>query len=152
MRILFQVRCSIEWSPLRLVFEESHRFDVLKLVSRIDKRRSPKGTYIFGISRETVPDAGWQDDEIVLFNSNPNPLITIYAASHVEETLPVEDISDLLVLMQVLLEEHLHLVLIHLAHTLRGDCDLIAVLVRAFFGNVINILYARTVVIEDSQI
>lgn len=75
-------------------------------------------------------DAGRQNDQVVLLQLNSDPVIAL--ASNIEITGAVSDIPDLLIFVQVLVEEHLHLGLIHITHGLRGDGDLIAILVVAF--------------------
>lgn len=62
-------------------------------------------TYIVGICCETVIKSGRQDDEVVFPNHNPDP--TIFAVSYIEEPVAIKDVSNPLIFMQMLYEEHL---------------------------------------------
>jgi len=95
-------------------------------------------------------DARRQDDQIVLLQLDPDPVVSF--TPHIEEALPIQYVPDFLVLVQVLIEEHLDLVLINSAHLLRRDCDLISVLVAAVLGYLINGRHRRTMMIENPQL
>lgn len=67
--------------------------------------------YVLTVRGEPMVDARRQDNEIPFLQPNAHPLV-VYAP-YVEKALPVEDVSNLLVLVQVLVEKHLDLVLVH---------------------------------------
>lgn len=62
-----------------------------------------------------------------LLQRDPYPLVPL--AADVKEPSPVADVSYLLVLVEVLMEKTLDLVLVHVAHLVRADGNLVAVLV-----------------------
>ncbi len=62
-----------------------------------------------------------------LLKRNPHPLVVF--APDIKEALPVANVADLLVLVQMLMEKHLHLLLVDGAHLLGRHGDLITVLV-----------------------
>lgn len=84
-------------------------------------------SYVFAVSREPMVDASGEDDQIILHQPNAYPVITL--ASNIEEAFSVSDPADLLILVQMLVEEHLHLLLVYRPHLLGGYRDLISVLV-----------------------
>ena len=110
--------------------------------------RSDK-TYVFIISRESVIDTRGEDNQIILDESNAHPLV--FLAPHIKISLSVTDISDFLVLVQMLSEEHLHLILVSLAHCCGGDGDLIAVLVAAFLGERVDIRKLWEVAVDYAE-
>ena len=101
---------SVQWSPLWLIFEQSHSLDI-----------------VLAVRGEAVIDPSGQNDQIVLLKSDSHPVIGL--AANIEETLAIKNVPDLFVLMEMLVEEHLHLLLVHCAHLVRADDDLISVLV-----------------------
>jgi hypothetical protein len=92
-----------------------------------------------------VIDTRGEDNQIILDESNAHPLV--FLAPHIKISLSFTDIPDFLVLVQMLSEEHLHLILVSLAHCCGGDGDLIAVLVAAFPGQRVDIRKLWEVVI-----
>lgn len=76
-------------------------------------------------------DATWEDDQVTPLKPNPHPVISL--TSNIKETCTVEDITNLLILMQVFMEETLDLLLIDVAHLLWRDGNFIPVLVVARF-------------------
>lgn len=94
-------------------------------------------------------DARRQDDQIVLRQPDAHPLVLL--AADVEVALAVADVPDLLVLVEVLGEEHLHLVLVHVAHGLGRDGHLVAVLVSALRGQGVHDVNGRAVAVDDAQ-
>ncbi len=87
-------------------------------------------SHILAVRCEPVVDASWQDDEISLLQTHAHPFVL--DTPHIKKAFPVKDVSDFLVFMQVLVEEHLHLVLVGGAHLLRRHDDLITISVGAF--------------------
>lgn len=79
-----------------------------------------------------------------------NPFVTL--TSDIKEPSTVPDISDLLVLVQVLVEEHLDLLLVDIAHLLWGYGDHIAILVASFGGKLVDICNVGEPIVEDSQL
>lgn len=101
------------------------------------------------ISSESVKDARGKDDEVVLFQLDAHPLVALVA--HVKVALAAADVANLLVLVQVLVEEHLDLVLVHVAHLLRRHDNLVAVLVAAVGSQDINLAGRGQVVVQHAQ-
>ena len=71
-----------------------------------------------------------QNEQIPLLQPDPHPLL-ISLLPHIKIPGAIQDISDLLVLVHVLVEERLDLVLVDIAHCGRRDGDFIPVLVAA---------------------
>lgn len=93
-------------------------------------------THIGFVCGESVVDTGRQNDEVVLAEMDANPPLIL--TPHVEITLAVADVADLLVFMQVLVEEGLDLVLVDRPHLLWRDKDLVSVLVASFFRQFVH--------------
>lgn len=94
-------------------------------------------------------DTRGENDQIVLHQLDAHPLVLL--ATDVKVSLTVPDVADFLVLVEMLVEEHLHLLLVHIAHGLGGHGDLIAVLVSALGGQGIDVLDFRAVLVENTQ-
>lgn len=62
-----------------------------------------------------------------LFKLDAHPVVALGA--YVEVSLAVADVADLLVLVEMLVEEHADLALVNIAHLGRGHGDLVAVLI-----------------------
>ena len=90
-----------------------------------------------------------QNNQIILSEANPHPLVL--AVPHIKVPLPVTDIADLLVLMQMLGEEHLHLALVGVAHGRRRHGHLVAVLVAALGGQRVDHVDRGAVAVEDAD-
>lgn len=71
-----------------------------------------------------------------LLELNAHPLVALGA--HVEVSLAVADVADLLVLVEVLVEEHADLALVGVAHLGGRDDDLVAVLVVALARQLVH--------------
>lgn len=134
MLIHIRIIAPIQRRPLRLILEQAHRLDI-----------------ILTIGREPVIDAGWQDNQIVLFQSDAHPIVLLGA--DVEEALAVEDVADLFIFVEMLVEEHLHLLFVDCAHLFGGDGDFVAVLVGAAFGDFVHVggVFGGDVVVEDAE-
>ena len=91
-----------------------------------------------------------QDQQIILLQPDPHPVVP--RIPHVEIPVPVQDVSDLLVLVQVLVEEHPDLVLVNGAHLVRGDGDLVAVLVGALRGEGVDVGDGGAAPVEDAEV
>ena len=96
-----------------------------------------------------MPNARRQDQQIILLHPHPNPLVAQRA--HIEKALPVQNIANLLVLVQVLVEEHAHFVFVGVAHRGRGDGDLVAVLVRPFGRDDVHAADFGAAVVQDAE-
>lgn len=95
-------------------------------------------------------DASGQDDEVALHQTDAHPFII--DTPHVKKAFTVKDVSNFFILMQVFLEERLHLVLVGRAHFLQRDDYFITIFVGAFGGNAIDSLNGRAVTVEDPQL
>jgi hypothetical protein len=102
----------------------------------VQRVRADTQTYIILICGKAMVYPSGQNDQIILFKSNSNPVVAL--APDIKVPCSVANPSDLFVLMQVFIEEHLHLRFVHFAHCAGTDSDLIAVLVRSLFGKVID--------------
>ena len=76
-----------------------------------------------------------------------NAVYFVILAPHVEVPLAVPDVANLLILVKVLMEEHLHFVLVGGAHVGRGHDDLIAVLIASLLRQLVD-----TVKLTDPEI
>ena len=110
---------SVQRRPLGLILEQPHRLDI-----------------ILTVGGEPVINSRRQDNQIIFLQSNAHPIILLRA--HIEESLPVEDVTYLFVFVEVLVEEHLHFFFIHRAHLVWADDDLISVLVGAVLGDFVK--------------
>lgn len=90
-----------------------------------------------------------QNDQIILLQPNPDPVVIL--ASDIEITGPVADVPNLLVLMEMLAEEHLDLVFVDGAHGGGRDGDFIAVLVVAVFGDGVDGRDRGAMVVENAE-
>lgn len=97
-----------------------------------------------------MKDSSGQDDQVVFLDQDADPMIQTIA--DIEEALAVEDVSNLLVFMQMLHEEHLDLGVVVGAHALGGDDDLVAVLVGALRRNGIDRRERRTPMVENAKV
>lgn len=88
-------------------------------------------THIFLIRGEPMVYAGRKADQISLMDPQPDPVISFIP--HIKEPRAFQDVPDLLILMQVFVEEGLHLAVINLTHSGWRDGDLIPVVVVAIF-------------------
>jgi hypothetical protein len=151
---------TVERRPLGIVLKQAHGLGILQAVSHASRKPCHQAvepltarvssTHVGLVSGEAVVDAGGHDHEIVLIELDADPVVV--AAAYVEEAAAVEDIADLLILVQVLVEEHAHLLLIHVAHLLGRDDDLVAVLVRALGGEPVDVGDIREVEMQDAQL
>ncbi len=107
-------------------------------------------TDILGVRGEAMIDACGQHDQVILFQPDAYPIVPF--VSHVEEAVAVEDVSDLLVFVKMLVEEHPHFVFVDIAHLLRRDGNFISVLVAAVSGNRVDLVYRRTAVVEYTEV
>jgi len=102
---------------------------------------------IIAVCCKAVIDTGRYNNHIILFQLYPNPLVAF--TSDIEETDAISNVSNLFVLMQMLVEKHLHLLLIDIAHLLRGDSNHIAILVAPLLRERVHVCRIREVVIEN---
>jgi len=119
-----------------------------------------------------VVNARRKDDEIVLFGEadslsvslasdeasssshlvelNPDPLVAL--VSYIKIACAVANVPDLLVLVQVFVEEHLHLGLVDVAHLLRRHRDLVAISIAPLCGQSVDVLDIRDAVVENAKL
>jgi hypothetical protein len=149
----------VQRCPHGLVLEQPHGFDILSSDNcQLDPlplhtqgaSALPAGwTHISLIRRKAMIYPRRQHQQIILFQSNPYPLVPL--AAHVEIPVPVQDVPDLLVLVQVLFEEHLDLVFVDGAHLVGRDGDFVAVLVGALRRNGVDGRDTGAVPVEDAE-
>jgi len=106
--------------------------------------------YVLAVRCEAVEYASRKDDQIVLLQSNPNPFIL--RISDIKESIAIKDVSDLLVLVQVFIEEHLDFFFVYSAHLVGRYSDFISVLVRARRGNLVDRGDGGAVMVEDAEL
>ena len=109
-----------------------------------------KTTHILAIGGKSVEDARWEDNQVVLFQADTHPLIG--QTPYIKESFAIHDVPNLLVLVQVLVEEHLNFFFVHVAHLVGRDDDLVPVLVGALIGDLIDFCHGWTAVIEDTEL
>lgn len=151
MRVDIDILAAVQRRPFGLILEEAHSLDILsnKKSARFTKRRLAQcneDTYVLLIRCEPMVDTSRKNNHIVLVQEDTNPLILL--AADIEVSFSIKDIADLLVLVQVLGEEHLDLLLVDIAHGLRGHADLVAILVPTLCGKFIDGLDGRAVVVS----
>lgn len=138
LQVLFPVRIhiniwsTIQRSPFWILLEQPHRNNMLPRISFIPSTSPIIKTHIPHIRRKPMINPRRQNNQIILLQYNPHPLITF--TPYIKEPHPIPDITYLLILMQVLVEEHLDFLLVYVAHFLGGHGDGVAVLVTAGGG------------------
>lgn len=111
--------------------------------------RSEVVTHIVFVCGKPMIYPRGQNDQIILLQPNPDPVVIL--ASDIEITGPVADVPNLLVLMEMLAEEHLDLVFVDGAHGGGRDGDFIAVLVVAVFGDGVDGRDRGAMVVENAE-
>jgi hypothetical protein len=115
----------------------------------VDKKKEKRRTYILRVSGESMIDTRRQNNEITLFHGDANPVVL--NPTDIKIAISIEDIPNLLVLMQMLVKEHLHLILVHSAHRLRRHDALIAVLVVSFLRELVDRRNLREVPVKNTD-
>jgi hypothetical protein len=90
-----------------------------------------------------------QNNQIALLKPDPHPLIPL--TPNVKVPRSVANVSYLLVLVKMLVEEHFHLGFVDIAHGGGGDGDFIAVLVVAVAGEGVDGGEIGVVGVEDAE-
>ena len=106
-------------------------------------------THVVAIGSKSMEDSRRQNDQVVLFQPNSYP--SILRVPDIKKSIPIKDVSDLFIFVQVLVEEHLHFLFVHGAHFVGRDSNFISVLVRALGGNFVDVGDGRAVVIKDAE-
>lgn len=150
MNILIHFRSSVQGCPLRIFFEKSHGLDILQDVKSSISTGKGAVTNVFRISSETMIYSCREKNQIVFLQPDAYPVVLL--AAHIEESLSVKDVPDLLVLVKVLIEENLHLVFVAAPHLFRRDRDLISILVAAIHCDGIDLVDRRTPVINHTEL
>lgn len=153
MQVLLSVRVGIKFRtpvqrrPLWLVLEQSHSLDIL-LRSANALGCPSEITYVLFISCEPMIYARRQYDPVEFVEADSNPLISY--RPNIEKAIALKDVSDLLVLMQVLIEEHFHLIFVHTTHGLRRDSNNITILIVALCRQLVDSLNFWVAKIENA--
>jgi hypothetical protein len=106
-------------------------------------------TYIVLISSKPMIYPRGQNNQIALLKPDPHPLIPL--TPNVKVPRSVANVSYLLVLVKMLVEEHFHLGFVDIAHGGGGDGDFIAVLVVAVAGEGVDGGEIGVVGVEDAE-
>lgn len=106
-------------------------------------------SYIFFVRGETMVDASRQNDHVVLLQPDAHPVVVL--AAHVKVAGAVADVSDLLVLVQMFVEEGFYFVFVHGAHGVRRHGDLVSVLVVTLFGDGVDRRHFGAVIVQNAQ-
>lgn len=157
MRVSINLGAPVQRRPLRLILEQTHSLDILlcptdEVSHKISERQYSRwieDTYVLLVRREPVIDTSRKNNHVVLAQRDADPLVLL--AAHIKVPLAIQDIADLLILMQVLGEERLHLFLVDVAHRLRRHAHLVAVLVPALGGQLVHSLDCRAMVVKHAQ-
>lgn len=104
--------------------------------------------YVGLIGGEAVVDSGRKNEQIILVQLHTHPLVIL--APDIKVTLAASDVTDFLILVQVLVEEHLNLVLVYVSHFLRRHKDLVAVFIPSFSSELVHVLKIRKAIVDDS--
>lgn len=107
-------------------------------------------TYVGLVCGKSMVNTGGQNDEIVFVKMNANPALVF--APYVKVALAATDVTNLLVLVKVLVEEGLDLFFVHRAHLFRRDKDLITVLVASFLGKFIHTIDLWYAIVYDTEL
>ncbi len=94
-------------------------------------------------------DARGEDNQVILHQPNPYPLVLL--PTDVKIPFSITDIPDLLILVEMLSEEHLHLGFVGLTHCGGRNDDLVAVLVATFLSKRIDVRDIREMVVNDAE-
>ena len=149
VRVDITLRATVQGRPLGLLLEETHSLDVLwPAVSKKPNLRC-ETTHVLIICRKPMVDPSRKNDQIILTQPNPYPLILL--PTHIKVPLPISNVPNLLVLVQMFTKERLHLLLVDIAHSLRRDADLVAVLVAALGGQGVDKVNCWAVAVEDAD-
>lgn len=89
-------------------------------------------------------------NQIILLQVYPHPLVAL--APHIKEPSTISNVPNLLILMQMLMEEHLNLLLVNIPHLLGRNSDHIAILVTSLFRQLVDILLVRKAVVQDAEV
>jgi hypothetical protein len=89
-------------------------------------------------------------NHVVLLQPDPDPRIAL--TPDIKESSAIPDVSYLFVLVQVLVEEHLDLLLVDVAHLLWRHSDYVAVLVASLESKLVDICNIGESIVEDSQL
>jgi hypothetical protein len=91
-----------------------------------------------------------QNNQIAFLEPNSHPVVTL--APNIKVTRTIQNVPDLLILMQMLVEERLHLLFVDVAHLLWADGDFIPVLVAAGCSNRFDAGDFRDAVVDDTEL
>ncbi len=91
-----------------------------------------------------------QNNQIPPLQPNPDPIIPL--TPNIKEPRTIKNIPNLLVLMQMLMEEALHLLFVDVAHFLGRHGDLVPVLVGALFGERFYLGGGGDVLVDYSEV
>jgi hypothetical protein len=106
--------------------------------------------YVLLIGSKAMVNATGQDDQVSLLEPDPDPVVAF--TSDIEEARTVENVPDLFVLVQMLVEEALHLLFVNISHLFRRDGDLVPVLVVAGRSQIINLGLRVDLVVHNAQL
>lgn len=111
--VVISLNATVQRRPLRVLLEQAHGLGILyhtlSALSLINTTASPS-THILLIRREPMINARRHNHQITLFQPNPHPIITL--ASDIKVPSTFQNIPDLFILMQMLMEEVLHLLFV----------------------------------------
>jgi hypothetical protein len=91
-----------------------------------------------------------QDNQIPLLQPNPHPIVVL--TPDIEKSCTIQNITNLLILVQMLVEETLHLLFINVTHFLGRNGDLIPVLVVALLGKRLDFRVRADVMIDYAKV
>ena len=146
--VLIGLCAPVQRSPLRLFLEQAHGLDVLKMLlaaeghpfpdTSLRLRRYGRNTHVLVIGGESMVNSRRKHNQIALLKPDPHPIITL--APNIEKPRAIKNVSDLLILVQMLVEETLDLLFVDVSHLLRGHSDFVPVLVITLLGQRIHII------------
>jgi hypothetical protein len=94
-------------------------------------------------------DAGGQNNKVILLHPDTHPVIVLI--SYVKEAFTIKNISYLLILVQVFVEERLYLLFIDITHSLWRNYNFVTVLIAAFRRKCVDLAKRRAVVVEHPE-
>lgn len=113
-------------------------------------KRKGTSTHVLVISSKPMIDPRRQYNQITLLQPNPHPIIAL--TPDIEKPRAIENVPNLLVLVEMLVEETLHLLFVDVAHFFGRNGDLIPVLVAALLCYRIDLVIGSHVSVDYAKV
>jgi hypothetical protein len=90
------------------------------------------------------------DHQIILVQLDPHPVVILVA--HIKVSSSIHNVSNLLVFVKMLIEEHLDLAFVLVSHGRRGNGDYVSVLIATRSRERVDILNRRVVEVSNAEL